>query len=66
MQSVVKNESLKDRKSKEEEAEIKDENGKMVKVTIKTGPQGGKYYINSNHNKTYVEKGSNGTYKIKK
>lgn len=66
IRSVRSNESIKKRKSEEEEADVKDENGNIIKVIIKTGPQGGKYYINSKHNKTYVKKGSNGSYEIKK
>ena len=37
------------------EEEVKDDKtGKTIKVTIYTGPRGGKYYKNSEGNKTYV------------
>lgn len=64
MKSVRANESIKKRKSEKEDAEVTDENGKKIKVAIKTGPRGGKYYMNSNNKKTYVEK-SGGHYIIK-
>lgn len=73
IKSVRENESLKSRKSEEEiekDVEITDDSGKKVKVSIKTGPRGGKYYYPDGKPKTpehkvYVEKGSNG-YIIKK
>lgn len=57
--SVRKNESIKKRSSEIEDVELTDENGKKIEVSIKTGPRGGKYYINSNKKKTYVEKSGN-------
>lgn len=65
IKSVRTNESLKLRKSATEEAELTDETGKKIKVAIKTGPRGGKYYLNSKNNKVYVEK-TGGHYTIKK
>lgn len=65
IKSVLTNESIKKRNSEKEDVEMKDETGKKIKVSIKTGPRGGKYYINSNNKKTYVEK-SGGHYVIKK
>lgn len=69
MNSVRTNESLKKRKSEEEkekDVEVTDETGKTIKVAIKTGPRGGKYYINSSKEKTYVQKGLGGKYEIRK
>ena len=63
--SVRSNESIKKRKSESEDVELTDDTGKKVKVSIKTGPRGGKYYMNSNNKKTYVEK-IGGHYIIKK
>ena len=34
---------------------VKDENGKEIKVITHTGPRGGKWYKNSEGNKTYVQ-----------
>ena len=66
IQSVRNNENIKNRKSKTENVELTDENGNKIKVLIKTGPRGGKYYINDNNTKTYVEKtGKNYTIKKK-
>lgn len=55
-----------DNTEQEEEAEVVDKKGNTIKVTIKTGPQGGKYYINSNKNRTYVQRGAGGKYEIRK
>lgn len=66
IKSVRTNESIKSRASQEEEVELKDEDGKTKKVTIKTGPQGGKYYISpSSKRKVYVQKNKSGSYEIK-
>ena len=65
IKSVRTNETIKIRKGQEEEAELTDENGKKIKVAIKVGPRGGKYYLNSQKNKVYVQK-TEGHYTIKK
>jgi hypothetical protein len=65
IKSVRTNETIKTRKGQEEEAELTDENGKKIKVSIKVGPRGGKYYLNSQKNKVYVQK-TGGHYTIKK
>lgn len=62
----LKSKSDKSKEEKTEEGEVVDKKGNVIKVTIKTGPQGGKYYINSNNNRTYVQKGNGGKYEIRK
>lgn len=51
---------------KKERVELKDEDGKIIKVAIHTGPKGGHFYISpKTKNPVYVEKGDTGEYAIK-
>jgi len=46
--------------------EVEQEDGTFKKRILKTGPDGGIYYISDNGTKVYVQKDKNGKYKLKK